>query len=271
MPKKKSIKICKECKTEHYRRSYYCSKECSKIQQKKPEFREKISKARKKYLLENPDKHPWKNSNKFKSVPCEKVKEFLNSKHIRFVEEWQPLENRYFSIDIAFPDIKFGIEINGNQHYDKNGNLKPYYQERHNLIEQAGWKLLELHYTCCFNLSLIENILNLKEQPDYSEYFELQKNKIKIQTLPKGQKRKNDFDEKWEPYKQIIMDSDIDFSKFGWVSETAKILKISPQKINKWMKRYLPDFYEQKCFKRKPQVTGSIPVGDTNYGRLLEW
>ena len=49
------------------------------------------------------------------------------------------------NIDIAFPDIKLGIEINGNQHYNSDGTLKDYYQERHNLIEEAGWKLLEVH------------------------------------------------------------------------------------------------------------------------------
>ena len=27
-------------------------------------------------------------------------------------------DGRFFSIDIAFPDEKIGIEVNGNQHYD---------------------------------------------------------------------------------------------------------------------------------------------------------
>ena len=253
MPKKKTVKICKECKSEHYRRSSYCSEECSKIQIQiqKPMTREKMSLARKKYLSEHPDKHPWKNPVKFKSIPCEKVKEFLDAKGIKYIEEWQPLSDRYFSIDIAFPDIKVGIEINGNQHYDKDGNLKPYYQQRHDLIEQAGWKLLELHYMCCFNLSLLENIINLKEQPDYSEYFKIQKTKDKIEILPRGQKNKNNSDIKWQPYKELVLKSNIDFTKFGWVIKTSEILNISPQKVNKWMKRYLPEFYEQTCFKKK--------------------
>ena len=64
-----------------------------------------------------------------------------------------------FSIDIAFPDIKFGIEVNGNQHYNSDGTLKPYYKERHDLIEKSGWILLELHYSSCY----IDDILEKEE------------------------------------------------------------------------------------------------------------
>lgn len=43
--------------------------------------------------------------------------------------------------------------------------------------------------------------------------------------------------------------SKIDFNKFGWVKEAAIIIKISPQKVGKWMSRECPDFYD-KCYKR---------------------
>lgn len=69
------------------------------------------------------------------------------------------MNDRHYSIDIAFPDIKLGIEINGNQHYDRKGNLLPYYQERHDLITQAGWKLIELHYSIAWKLDKIFDIL----------------------------------------------------------------------------------------------------------------
>lgn len=32
-----------------------------------------------------------------------------------------PLDDRSFSLDIAFPEKKIGIEVNGNQHYERNG------------------------------------------------------------------------------------------------------------------------------------------------------
>lgn len=89
--------------------------------------------------------------NRKKSVPCDKFKEFLRNENFIFEEEFRPLKERQFCIDIAFPDEKIGIEINGNQHYSSIGCLAPYYQERHDLIESAGWKLYEIHYANCFN------------------------------------------------------------------------------------------------------------------------
>ena len=67
----------------------------------KDSTRKKLSEIRKKYLNENPDKHPWKKSDKFKSVPCEKFKNILKQHGLTFVEEYQPLSNRFFSIDIS--------------------------------------------------------------------------------------------------------------------------------------------------------------------------
>ena len=115
------------------------------------EAKAKIGMARKKFLAENPDKHPWKDKNKFKSVPCLKVKEFLKDNGIVFIEEFCPMPDRAFSIDIAFPDIKLGIEINGNQHYLSDGILAPYYKDRHDIIIASGWNLIELHYSCVYN------------------------------------------------------------------------------------------------------------------------
>lgn len=247
-------KCCVICNSEHLRRSSYCSVSCVKIKMEatKEERGLKISNGMKKFISENQNKHNWKNKNKFKSIPCEKVKEFLKDNNIKFVEEWRPLKNRFFSIDIAFPDIKFGIEINGNQHYNSDGTLKEYYQNRHDLIVNSGWKLLELHYTTCFNIGLIKDIINTEEQPDYSEYFEKRYTKTKkSQNNIRGLKVRMQTDLKWEPYKSIILHSNIDFSKFGWVSKVASVLNIRHQRVSSWMRRYLSDFYEHHCYKRK--------------------
>ncbi len=249
--------ICLECAKEHtLKRRKYCSLECAKKQISKPEVREKISIRRVKFLKENPDKHPWKRSDKFKSKPCETLKKYLDTKGIKYVEEWQPLDDRFFSIDIAFPDIKLGIEVNGNQHYEKDGSLKEYYQNRHDLITAAGWTLIELHYSSCYNQTLIDELLTIKEQPDYTEFFKVKSEKIKekVITYPKGVKRRMNIDARWEPFIKTIVNSDIDFSKFGWVTRVAELLGIKPQKVNMWMKRYLPDIYESKCFKRHASV-----------------
>lgn len=120
-----------------------------------------ISEKRKKWLLENPDKHVWKRGAKFKSVPCENVKKYLTDNGIKFESEVSPIPNRAFSIDIAFPERKVAIEINGNQHYNKDGTLRQYYAERHALIESAGWKLHEVHYTNCFDPEKIKAVIDI--------------------------------------------------------------------------------------------------------------
>lgn len=237
------------------KRRKYCSADCRLKAYASDEYRNKISTSRRKFLSDNPDKHPWKNSSKFKSAPCEALKKYLTSRNIKFVEEWQPLPDRYFAIDIAFPDTKLGIEVNGNQHYDRDGSLRKYYKDRHDLITAAGWKLIELHYSSCYDESLLDLIINVGEQPDYSEYFKLREDRINAKrTLPRGEKNRIKTDEKWEPFKSVVENSNIDFGKFGWVSEVATLLNIKPQKVNGWMKRYLPDIYENKCFKRKAGV-----------------
>jgi len=126
-----------------------------------------ISQKRKEWLRKNPDKHPWRNKDKFKSKPCEKVKEFLNSSNIQFVEEYVPsIDGRSFSIDIALPDKMIAIEINGNQHYEKDGTLKPYYQERHDLLEANGWIVYEIHYSACFSFDKWNDFRNVLVSSD---------------------------------------------------------------------------------------------------------
>lgn len=53
------------------------------------------------------------------------------------------------------------------------------------------------------------------------------------------------------PKISLIENSNIDFSKFGWVSKVAPIINKSHQKVTIWMKRFMPEFYETKCFKKK--------------------
>ena len=127
------------------------------------ETKKKLSLSRKKWLEENPDRHPWKHNDKFKSVPCETLKERIRSEGFIFEEEFSPLEKRWFSVDIAFPDVKLAIEVNGEQHYNRDGTLGDYYEERHQLIEKSGWHVLELHYARCCGSKLDETIDSIKK------------------------------------------------------------------------------------------------------------
>ena len=124
-------------------------------------YKKMMSIKRSKYLANNPDKHPWKKSTKFKSVPCEFFKHLLRENGCIFEEEYKPLKDRNFSIDVMFPSLKIGFEINGNQHYENHEKciLSQYYQERHNLIEAAGIKLIEIHYANVYHDGFIKRII----------------------------------------------------------------------------------------------------------------
>jgi hypothetical protein len=54
-----------------------------------------------------------------------------------------------------------------------------------------------------------------------------------------------------ENKKQLILDSNIDFSVKGWGVALAKILNQSPQYSMKWVKKYMFEFYTINCFKHK--------------------
>lgn len=123
--------------------------------------KEKMRIIRVTFLKEHPEKHPWKRSNKQKSHPCEAFKQILQSNEIQFIEEFKPLTDRFFSIDIAFPECKIGIEINGGQHYDKFERLKPYYDNRHKLIVNNGWLLYEIPWYAVFNEEFVDIIIEL--------------------------------------------------------------------------------------------------------------
>lgn len=126
------------------------------------ETKRQLSEMRKKWLKDHPEEHPWKRREKFQSIPCNHLKNCLRDEGLTFEEEYSPIQDRAYSLDIAFPTNKLAIEINGEQHYDRKGNLKPYYQERHNLIVDSGWTVLEVHYARCFGTYLSETIALIK-------------------------------------------------------------------------------------------------------------
>lgn len=109
-------------------------------------------------MQNHPETHLWKKKSGY-SEPCEKLKRFLTENDIQFIEEYRPIKGRMFAIDIAFPQIMLGIEVNGGQHYDKNKNLTKYFQDRHNQIESLGWTLLEIPSNVTYSRKFREDLL----------------------------------------------------------------------------------------------------------------
>lgn len=209
-----------------------------------------ISEKRKKWLAENPEKHPWKRNDKLKSEPCERVKEFLTKLGIFFVSEFTPeINGRFFSIDIALPDKKIALEINGNQHYNRDGSLKPYYQERHNLLTNAGWTVFEVHYSVCFNLDKWTNFADQIKNAsivDNFDYFNYSPRSVKVHYCvcgePKCQKKANRCKKCNSEYRQkILWPSKEEMSELVLnvpTSVLSKQLNVSDSAIGKFCKKH---------------------------------
>lgn len=90
-----------------------------------------------------------------------------------FIPEYKVKGDRHFSLDIAFPSLKIGIEINGRQHYDSNYELKPYYQERQKYFELLDWKIVNIYYKKVYDKEIINMVLDLLNNHSYkSSIFE---------------------------------------------------------------------------------------------------
>lgn len=216
--------------------------------------RKNMSNASKKRCKDHPETCGWKGKI---SKPCENLKQYLRNKGINFVEEYVPLNNRFFSLDIAWPDEKIAIEVNGNQHYDNDGNLKEYYQKRHNLLCQNGWKIFEIHYTKCNNINInnFEDILKLpiydkeytKEYFQTLQYKKEQKNK---ERLIKQDLKQQEYNNRRQIIENLINNSGIDFTKFGWSQKAYNYLKERNELWNKGIfrciRKYYPEFFQIK-------------------------
>jgi len=218
------------------------------------ETKKKLSESRKLWLSSNPDKHPWKRSSKFESEPCQKLKDALRMRSIEFLEEFTPLQERFFSIDIAIPALKLGIEVNGEQHYNRDGTLKTYYRERHELIEKDGWKIYEIHYSHCYDSSKIEQIVtSLIEDHDLTRVdltFEIKgKDKRETRKFPTrqayadSQKLPQESLQQWK----LAIDS-VDTTKFGFIGKIAKKMDCSHTHVRRVLNKYFPDI---QSFMRK--------------------
>lgn len=132
-----------------------------------------------------------------------------------------------------------------------------YYKNLYNQIINCG---IEIHKE---NLKAISNKTNISQQrivrvvrkfSDLLPKINRQKN-----LNPRVRKYKNReeyfinkkklFNESQQKYISQILQSDINFSKLGWVNQVAKIINKPPQKVGYWMKEFMNDFYS-KCYKR---------------------
>lgn len=188
-----------------------------------------------------------------------------------------PKIGRNFSIDIFIPKLKMGIEVNGNQHYDSCGQLTPYYQERHDIIEQGGIKLIELPYTSCYHEETLESIellwrnwnlnclLNSKicEFESRQQYYVMKRAELKrckdaeVKARYDAARREGKVNSRgiiqsnktsisqWNKYKALIEESNVDITKFGWVKKVSQITGLTKRQIRNTVRKF-----DMTCFSR---------------------
>lgn len=220
-----------------------------------------MSESKKKWNRENPEKvrEVFSRLSKAKSVPCEHLKDWLKRKDIPFIEEYQPLlsEDRFYSIDIAFPDKKIGVEVNGDMHYGRDGQLREYYQIRHDTIESRGWKLYEVPRKAVFNEEkmnvLFRDILlaENKQHFDFLTYIP----PIKKKDLPKAPKGP-----KIPKIRKPLI------SKFIWPSDEELSVMVYEKSLTDIAKEYgaATNTFKKYCLKR------GIVYPPRGYWRRLE-
>jgi very-short-patch-repair endonuclease len=222
--------------------------------------KEKIRKARFDYLKKRIGNTPWDKRQRGEMSYLENwFKEDVILKY-KLQEKYDIVYNyaEYpFFLDFAFTNIKLAVELDGKCHF-KNGNERIQHDiDRDKKLVEQGWTMYRIRYDQ-INAVTIEAFLKFLENTHVIESKIYGDNLYKYAEIkkPKEKKRKVQVDLK-EKYKErqikyvdLLMKSEIDFFTHGWVVQAAKIINQKPQKVNKWMKKIMPDFYE-KCFKRK--------------------
>jgi very-short-patch-repair endonuclease len=160
-----------------------------------------------------------------------------------------------YSIDFAFVNEKIALEFDGKCHFISGKRIDHDFK-RDKYLESKGWRTFRVSYDEMKNFD-IKNFLEFIESTnplDYEKKFEERLIKSKeIKVEKKGNKRElNNIKYDTDQYKiaEIVSSSNIDFKSFGWVKQVSLLTGKRHQKINSWMKKYLPEIYENSYKKR---------------------
>ena len=257
----------KQLQKQQYKNQKQYNKDNGIIQKRKP-----LSEAHKQKIREG--LQHWKETHKeeflaysrSQSKCCENFKKYLRQNNIDFIEEYIPYPNeRLYRLDISFPDEKIGIEINGSQHYDNEGNLNQATLDKQKFFEDKGWKIIQIYYKWCYGIlnknKEINSIFDLQiHNKDYVKEIytrKYQKEQLKnhIQIIKDKQKQEKIDNQKQIIY-NLINNSGINFSKSGWSTKAIKYLKSRNEPWNKGIfrciRKYYPEFLQREdVYKRK--------------------
>lgn len=252
--KKSKGKILKTCGNKN------CIKKLQYKRTHSEETKEKMRQKRFEYLKLKLGKTAWeKRSNKQMSY----LENWFYTKIILKyeLEKKYDIVNEYpfypYFIDFAFLNIKLAVELDGACHFNNGDKRINSDIKKDKFLLNNGWTVFRISYKEN-NDNIINKFLNILNNIIVNDkLLEPKIYKGKINKIQKQRTQKEYYDEKrknyilsQEKYKKQLLNSNIDFSKFGWVSIVSKIINQKPQKVNVWMKKVMPEFYKEKCFIR---------------------
>ena len=269
---------------------------------KDAEYRKKLSNSLKMAWKRNGITSSWTHKESY----AEKYfTEIINNNFDDKVFSKQYHLGTYF-VDFAWINKKIYLEIDGEQHYKNQDNIK-HDLIRNKFLEELGWRGIRIRWAmwkqdtfkkdeCIkflngfingtidsyseFTNLLVETSLYKSDIDEevksriskYEEKQNLKKEDFSNLENPKALSKKKvrcsrseaavlnnkkRFSELRSRRRELIENSGIDFSKFGWVGKVAELIGISPSKVNVFMKRNMPEFYATKCFIRKNSLDKS--------------
>jgi very-short-patch-repair endonuclease len=124
------------------------------------ESKDKIRNGRIRYLLNNPDKVPYKlNHSSKESYPEKYFTELFKKENIKVEKSFRV---GLYELDFCIPDKKIDIEIDGEQHYvDKR--IKDSDIRRTNFLKENGWLVFRIRWSNYKKMTYEDKVIIINE------------------------------------------------------------------------------------------------------------
>jgi very-short-patch-repair endonuclease len=228
------------------------------------ETKNKIRKARINFLKKKSGKTAWERK---ANGELSYLEEWFLNNVINEYELYKKYDiiNEYFIspyfIDFAFTNINVAVELDGKCHFDKGSKRLEHDIKKDEYLNSLGWTVFRIKYDE-INEDIIKEFMNfisnikaldkVMENRIYKnrELIENREDKKKQLKAQRKHERELFFKQRIIDKISLINNSNIDFSKLGWVVKTSNLLNCSHTEVIRFMKTYMPDFYKN-CYKRR--------------------
>jgi very-short-patch-repair endonuclease len=159
-----------------------------------------------------------------------------------------------YEIDFANQERKIAIEIDGDQHYEDK-KMVDHDLKRDKILKELGWETIRIRWSQYRSLDkqqrkkVIDKIMSFTIDPEKDIVFFYNHRKETEEREKRIKKEKKE--ELIKKKKEMVLNSGINLSSFGWVVEVSKILGLTPNSGGRWVRKNMPDFYELNCYKNK--------------------